>query len=78
MMENPDRTVHCVLSDGRELVRYNRGGKWWVEGQGRMSIHMRDAVALAIQRGQQFYFGRPGGGSFDRKVKPYVSGRKGA
>jgi hypothetical protein len=67
-----DRTVHARLSDGREVVRYDRAGKWWVEivGGPRRSITVGEAIDLACVPGEtQVFLGRAGGGSFDAAVE---------
>jgi hypothetical protein len=71
-----DRTVHARYPN-MEIVRYDRAGKWYLEPTisraKRQRITLADAVAQAAwaqrhHRGEIF-FGRPGGMSFDRKVK---------
>jgi hypothetical protein len=64
----PDRTVHG-LYDGGEIVRYNRAGKWYLEGplKRRMPLLVKDAAQLAASG--TWYLGRSGGQAFDAKVR---------
>lgn len=65
-----DRTVHAVANDGREVVRYNRAGKWYVEGVVRRhSIVLWEAVLLAAHPDATWYEGRVGGSRFDAEVR---------
>lgn len=71
-MSDHDRTVHASLGP-RELVRYDRQGRWYDETPERRtrvaSVH--DAAALAItleDNGGEIYPGQPGGKQFDAKV----------
>jgi len=70
-MSASDRTVHARTSDGGEVVRYDRAGKWYVEWPGRMRprrlVTLREAVELAVA-GQPL-LGQAGGKSFDAKVR---------
>lgn len=71
-----DRTVHARCGD-EELVRYDRAGKWFLEYRpARMrparQVSVGEAVRLAlemIERGGSVIFRRPGGTTFDRKVR---------
>jgi hypothetical protein len=71
-----DRTVHASYS-GMEIVRYDRGGKWYLEPTDknlkRQAASVRGAAMQAVwgltQEGGQVFFGRPGGGMFDRLVR---------
>ncbi len=69
-----DRTVHAVLEDGRQVVRYDRAGKWYIEPLGypdtakRRPVSLQEAVAVAAQTRGTVYYGRPGGGLFDKRV----------
>lgn len=70
----PDRTVHARI--GRdEVVRYDRAGKWWLE-QPHSGFRHRISFDLAVKMGVDamasegtVYFGRPGGSTFDRRVR---------
>lgn len=70
-----DRTVHAHYP-GMDIVRYNRAGKWYLEPTDplakRQHVTLRDAVNQAVWAsmfgGGQVFFGRPGGGAFDREV----------
>lgn len=72
-----DRTAHAICEDGREIVRYDRAGKWYIEpreGERRL-VTLAEAVDVAAEahvgRGQIFY-GRPGGGLFDKRARAKV------
>jgi hypothetical protein len=64
-----DRTVHARLADGREVVRYDRAGKWYIEADNslptRRHITIGQAVRFALLPGSTAYLGRGGGGRFD-------------
>lgn len=67
-----DRRVHACF--GREeIARYDKGGKWWIEGPSwRDPIPVDEAaqIAEAWERdGGEVFFGLPGGTAFDRKVR---------
>ena len=67
-----DRTVHASLGP-REIVRYDRQGRWYDEhDQKRVripSVHEAAALALALEvDGGTIHEGRPGGKQFDAKV----------
>lgn len=65
-----DRTVHGLMKDGSAIVRYDRAGKWFIEGYDqRAPITIGEAVELATERGAQVFLGRPGGKSFDARVR---------
>jgi|JI10StandDraft_1071094.scaffolds.fasta_scaffold14615_9 hypothetical protein len=77
--QESDRTVHAkVPSRGGhlELVRYDRAGKWYIEGtlpeHGlRSSVSVQEAISCArkwMRRGGSHYAGLPGGQVFDRGV----------
>lgn len=82
-----DRRVHATLPDGREVVRYDRAGKWYVEGPGkRKLITFGEAVDLALTVDSVIHAGRVGGSRFDAVVgralierigRASVSSRKG-
>ena len=64
----PDRRVHAERF-GLQLVRYNKAGKWYVEGAGkRTPVTLRQAVGVAETWGvEAIKFGVPGGGAFERE-----------
>lgn len=66
-----DRTVHIELPDGREVVRYDRAGKWYIEGPNitRLQLDLFHAAAQAIRPGARVFTGRPGGRAFDAAVR---------
>lgn len=75
-----DRTVHARLGQHRELVRYNRSGKWYVENLttagARVGVReprtVQGAASEAIymsSQGGHVYLGRPGGQRFDALVR---------
>ncbi len=74
-----DRTVHAVCADGREIVRYNRAGKWWIEhASGRVPLRLQSAAeiaAVATTLGGEVRFGLPGGTAFDKRVRDYLTDR---
>lgn len=71
-----DRTVHASHPDGRQIVRYDRAGKWWLEHDPPLMrparhIGVREAARIALQleeEGGTIIMGRPGGNAFDRLV----------
>lgn len=75
---SPDRRVHAKVfvpaSHGRsgevaEIVRYDRAGKWYYESPTqRRKITIDEAVQF-IDRDSKVFFGKPGGSTFDRKVR---------
>lgn len=72
--ESTDRTVHAATDDGREIVRYDRSGKWYVEQDGgltrrRLHVPVAEAARLACRPGSTVRTGLPGGGLFDRMVR---------
>jgi hypothetical protein len=66
-----DRHVHIRLPDGREVVRYNRAGKWYMERPGGCRHHLKlaDAASWAHHPGAEVFTGLPGGNAFDRMVQ---------
>lgn len=65
-----DRTVHGTTTDGAEIVRYERAGKWFVEpvdGGKRRGISLDEAAKLALSG--QVFLGRAGGLRFDARVQ---------
>lgn len=71
-----DRTVHARLHGDIEIVRYDRAGKWYLEGGSlrRQEVTLREAALHAkywrdcTENGQVF-LGLPGGGRFDQIVR---------
>jgi len=52
-----ERVVHAVMPDGCEIVRYDRAGKWYIEGNGknhqqhkdpRTKLTVDEAVSFAL------------------------------
>lgn len=74
-----DRTLHAALGS-RELVRYDRSGKWYVETFTTLGARIgareprtvaaaaSEAIYMSSQGGQVF-LGRPGGARFDALVR---------
>ena len=64
-----DRTVHAWLPDGREVVRYETAGRWYVEhtAEGRKAITLGVAVELALTGTPVLRL--PGGGAFDARIR---------
>ncbi|BDZ52673.1 hypothetical protein GCM10025867_49140 (plasmid) [Frondihabitans sucicola] len=79
MSLNPtERVVHAALSDGGEIVRYDKAGAWYVEwppggGKKRRKLKLSEAVALAVEahdsKGGFVALGRYGGTRFDADVR---------
>lgn len=64
-----DRTIHGISQSGGEIVRYDRGGKWWLEYEdSALPITVADAALFATVDGAEAFTGKPGGGAFDAKV----------
>lgn len=63
-----DRTIHATLSNGDEIVRYNRAGKWYREGA-FVREHISFDVAVAWAKTGTVYLGKPGGSRFDLEVQ---------
>lgn len=77
MTTRDDRTVHATTSDGVQVVRHNRAGKWYAEQDRphrRMPITFAEAVELAQKPGSVVHYGLPGGGRFDAAVPPADDG----
>lgn len=75
---NTDRCVHARTHDGVEVVRYDRGGKWYAEptdGTPRRALTLARAVELATQPGSTAVLRLPGGGAFDSAVRRHRSER---
>jgi hypothetical protein len=69
-----DRTVHAHLSDGTQIVRYDRAGKWYVEAPtARVQITVGAAAGLASLAGSVVHLGQPGGAAFDRQYRQIKS-----
>jgi hypothetical protein len=67
-----DRVVHGYSADGWAVVRYDRSGKWYEEHASlkpRRQLALRQAVALVCEPGATVFYGRPGGSTFDRRVR---------
>lgn len=73
---NDDRSVHIRLRDGREVVRYDRSGKWWIEHPGgrRFRLQFAAAVQWAADTGAEVRFDVPGGQLFDKRVRELLGG----
>lgn len=72
LFDDPDRTVHAKTNDGAELVRYDRGGKWFIEWpreQMKPCRHIGVGEAARLARDGFVFFNRPGGRVFERKVR---------
>lgn len=68
-----DRTVYARGADGRQVVRYDRAGKWFIEWpadqlKAARKVTLRDAVAetvtIASEGGGDVRWGLPGGQMF--------------
>lgn len=68
-----DRRIHARSPMGYEIVRYERAGKWYVEGEGglRIRIPIVEAVRLSTLPGVSTQLGVPGGGRFDALVRDH-------
>ena len=68
-----DHRVHIRLRDGREIVRYDRAGKWYIEHPApdnrRFWLKLADAVSWAADPLAEVFLNLPGGVAFDRGVK---------
>ncbi|WP_256840367.1 hypothetical protein [Ornithinimicrobium faecis] len=75
-----DRTVHAILSDRTEIVRYDRAGKWYAEPADPQSrrrlITITEAVRLTVAEGIWWGVDQPGGLSFDAKVRRALNEKK--
>lgn len=76
-----DRTVHAEY-EFKEIVRYDRAGKWFLESSASALIparrlSVREAARLAADSryysSGRIYFGRPGGASFDRLTRDLLA-----
>ena len=72
-----DRTVHAKLANGDHIVRYNRAGKWYIEHAegGRRALTVHEAAGHAA-RAAEWFPGRPGGQSFDAKVRAALAAKR--
>ncbi len=79
-----DRTVHARQDSypHLEVVRYDRSGKWWLEYPSGTLIPARrvnvtvaadKAAGFLIYRTGTVNFGRPGGRTFDQRVRRKVA-----
>lgn len=70
-----DRTVHAVLRDDTEVVRYDTAGKWYAEPLPtrlipRQKLTVGQAAQMVKNDSEAFInFGQPGGSTFDRLVR---------
>ena len=69
-----DRTIHGLTADAGWIVRYDRGGKWYVEYpdytlKACRHITVGLAADLACETGGTAYVGEPGGRRFDALVR---------
>jgi len=64
-----NRTVHALLTDGTEIVRYDRAGKWYVEQPDgyRRLLTLTEATQFVVHR-REWLPGRIGGSAFDRRM----------
>lgn len=69
-----DRTIHAVIDGVYELVRYDRAGKWYVEGATkRRALTLAEAVALAASPDSVIIWDQPGGQVFCSRLRKLVS-----
>lgn len=71
MSDDYDRRVHASNEDGREVVRYDRAGKYYLEHAQlrRRLLTLSEAVAKAGEPGWIVYLDLPGGGAFDHAYR---------
>jgi hypothetical protein len=74
MEKGTERVAHGQTTDGGEIVRYDRAGKWYVEYPAstykpRRLLTLASAVEAAVQG--VVYLGRYGGTQFDAKVRKH-------
>lgn len=63
-----DRTIHGYDNDGWAIVRYDKARKWFKVFSGsRRQITIDEAARLAAEG--RWFEGKPGGRSFDARVK---------
>lgn len=65
-----DRSVCVRLPDGREVVRYDAAGKYYIEypDKSRYWLKLNEAASWALEPGAEVFLGRAGGRAFDRAV----------
>lgn len=76
MTPTRDRRIHAKYP-GMEIVRYDRAGKWYAEPTigclKRQALTIEDAVEVAVfaaqAHGGTIAWGRPGGTTFDQKLR---------
>jgi hypothetical protein len=68
--ERSDRQILARLSDGAEVVRYQKAGKLFIEKGDDRQLVLLDAAVKVVKadKDAEIFTGRPGGGAFDRKV----------
>lgn len=77
-MSKSDRCVHARLVNGSEIVRYDRAGKWYVEGDvDRRKTTVTGAARLAAQEGAVVLYSLPGGSRFEAKVRVMRAQKRG-
>ena len=74
-LQPTDRRVHASHSEGEQIVRYDRAGKWYIEfvppspdAPARWPVKIAEAVHRAVQlveQGGEVHLGLHGGGMFD-------------
>ena len=75
-----DRQVHARLTDGAEIVRYERAGKYYYEGldtyglRYRRLLHTMKEARQFITSKDEWIPGVPGGSAFDRMMKEQWGG----
>lgn len=70
-----DRKVHARLTDGAEIVRYERAGKYYYEGHGyRRLLHTMKEARQFITSKDEWIPGVPGGSAFDRMMRKQLGG----
>lgn len=67
MRSSSDRTVHGRTTTGADIARYDRSGKWYVEGPSRRQVAVGEAARLAAEGTP--LTGKPGGSRFDALVQ---------
>lgn len=70
-MRRNDRYVHATLADGREAVRYDVAGHWYLERPDgcRERISFLEAVEYALSKDAKVHLDLPGGGRFDAAIR---------
>jgi hypothetical protein len=70
-----DRTVHAILVNGAEIVRYDRAGKWYYESSSyRRHLTITEAVEF-VGSPDQWIPDLPGGSAFDRRIRAKFKGQ---